>query len=260
MTDRAQIFLSRGHSGCALAVRQAAVAIVVDALRASATIAALLDHGVTRILVIAQVDDARALAEVIPGALLVGERGGERLPGFHLGNSPLEVMASPRMDGRTAIFTSSNGAQRLTACDGADCVLVGAVANATAIAEWARAYADRTGCSVVFVSAGKYPDEEYVSPEDEASCAYLASRMGLPIAEESRDFFAHWERELILHGLEDIFRRSRHAQRLMEIGYSEDVFFCARPDTVATLPVVTGPVMLHGRQIGVEVKQFCYDE
>lgn len=255
MVDGMQTFLTRGFAGCSLAVRHAGVAIVVDALRASTTIAVLLAHGVSRVLVVSRVEDALALAETMPDALLVGERGGERLPGFHLGNSPLEVLSSPRMDGRTAIFTSSNGAQRLVACGGAHRVLVGSVCNATAVASWARPHADAAGTPVVLIAAGKYPDEAFISPEDEATCAYLSMRIGLPIAEESREDFCRWEREVILHGLETIFRHSRHAQRLMEIGYSEDVLFCARPDTTGTLPVVTAPVLLGTQQIGVEVRE-----
>lgn len=253
MTATARIYLSRGSAGCALA-RHQGIAIVVDALRASTTMAALLAHGVARILVVARVEDALQVARDEPDALLVGERGGERLPGFDLGNSPMEVFASPRMDGRTVVFTSSNGAQRLTACNGAQAVLVGAVADATALAEYARRSAMHSGRAIVLVSAGKYPDEQFVSPEDEASCAYLAWRIGLPIAEESQALFARWEQTLILHGLEAIFRQSPHARRLMEIGYSEDVLYCARVDTLTTVPLVTGAVHLGDRQVGVEVR------
>lgn len=254
MPDVPVIYLSRGRNGCHLAVRHGALAIVVDALRASATITTLFERGVAEVLVVARVEDALALAPTIPDALLVGERGCERLPGFDLGNSPLEVLASPPMEGRTAVFTSSNGAQRLTACAGAACVMVGTLSNVTALAAWTRAYAERTGRSVVIIAAGKFPDETFISPEDEATCAYLATRIGLPIAEDSRETFATWERAMILEGLEAIFRGSRHAQRLMEIGYSEDVLFCARPDTTRAIPVVAGPVLLDGRQVGVRVR------
>jgi len=249
-----QIYLTRGRVGCALAGRVGAIAIMVDALRASTTLAALLDHGVERIQVIARVEDARRLAERTPDALLVGERRGERLPGFHLGNSPLEVLASPRLDGRTAIFTSSNGAQRLTACHDAERILVGTVANANAVAEWARRQADATGRPVDLIAAGKFPEEDFVSPEDEATCAYLAQRIGLPIHPDARESLTYWECELILRGLEEIFRSSRHARRLMEIGYGEDVVFCTRPDTLASLPVVSGPVLLDSHQVGAEVR------
>jgi 2-phosphosulfolactate phosphatase len=253
-------YLTRGHAGCALAGQVCAIAIVVDALRASTTLAALLDQGVESVQIIARVEDARRLAEQAPDALLVGERGGERLPGFHLGNSPLEVLASPRLDGRSAIFTSSNGAQRLTACHDADRILVGTVANANTVAEWARRQADATGRPVDLIAAGQFPDENFISPEDEATCAYLAGRIGLPLHPDAREAFHHWESELALCGLETIFRSSRHAQRLMEIGYGEDVLFCTRPDTLTSLPVVCGHVLLDGKPVGVEVRAMPADE
>jgi len=248
------IHLTRGRAGCELAVRLGAVAIVVDALRASTTLAALLDHGVARIQVVARVNHARALAAQSPEALLIGERGGQRIPGFHLGNSPLEVLASPRMEGLTAIFTSSNGAQRLTACHGAHHILVGTVSNAAVVCETARALAETARRPVVCIAAGKYPDESYIAPEDEITCTYLAARIGLPIAGESIADFSRWQRELILHGLEAIFRSSRHAQRLMEIGYGDDVLFCTRPDSLPLAPAVSGDVLLHDKRVGVEIR------
>ncbi len=254
MTDLPEIHLTRGSGGCALAERLDAIAIVVDALRASTTLAALLEHGVARALVVARVEDALALAATEPDALLIGERGGARLDGFQLGNSPREIFASPDFAARTAIFTSSNGAQRLAACLHAHRALVGTVSNAAGVVEWTRRAAEADRRPVVLISAGQYPDESFLSPEDEATCTYLAARLGLPIAADSQAAFAHWERELVLHGLEEIFRRSPHARRLMEIGYSEDVLFCARTDTLHALPVVTGPVCLEERFIGVEVR------
>jgi len=248
------IYLSRGRGGCARAGELAAIAVVIDALRASTTIAALFTQGIARVSVVAKVEDAFALGKTLPDAVLIGERGGERLPGFQFGNSPLEVLASPRLDGRTAIFTSSNGAQRLTACRHAAHTLVGSVANATQLAAWVRQTAEVEGRPVVLIAAGQYPDEAFISPEDEVTGAYLAARIGLPISAESHAAFRHWEHETILHGLTLVFRASRHAQRLMEIGYGNDVSFCARTDTCPALPMVTGPIQLHGRQIGVEVK------
>src|SRR5690242_5515107 len=112
MPTEPKIYLMRGSEGCLLAVRQHALAIVVDALRASTTLSVMLDQGAERILVVADVEDAFALAAQTPGALLAGERGGQPLPGFDFGNSPLEILSAPRLDGRTVVFTSSNGAQR----------------------------------------------------------------------------------------------------------------------------------------------------
>jgi len=250
-----QIYLSRGSEGCCLAVAQHGIAIVVDALRASVTIATLLARGVASIQVVAKVDDARALALLTPDALLVGERGGERIPGFDLGNSPLEVLAAPSLAGRIAIFTSSNGAQRLTACGSTPSILVGSMANATVITDWIRAHVALTGYSAVCISAGQYPDEAFISPEDEAVGAYLIQRTGLAVAESSHATYTQWQQALNGRSMEAIFLDSPHAKRLLSIGYAEDVRFCARPDTAPILPVVTGPVLLNGRHIGVEVSE-----
>lgn len=254
MTGGAEVHLARGAAGCALAARLGGVAVVVDALRASTTLAVLLDRGVSRILVTAAVADARSLAAEAPGAVLAGEREGERLPGFDLGNSPLEALSAGNLAGRTVAFTSSNGAQRLAACAAADRVLLGSLANASAVSAWAGEYARAARAPVILIAAGRYPDEAFISPEDEAACACLCGRTGLPVAAGSQARLAHWEGEIARRGLEAIFRTSPHALRLMAIGYEADVDFCARLDTCASLPGVVGPARLRGREVGVEVR------
>lgn len=248
------IHLTRGLDGCELAVRLGAIAIVVDALRASATIPALFERGAERVLVVAQVEDTHALADAIPGVLLVGERNEERLPGFDFGNSPLDVLEAPRMDGRTVIFTSSNGAQRLTASRGADRLYVGTTSNAAVLAALVRPYAEDAARDVVLISAGKYPDETFISDEDDATCAYLADRLGLPLAAGSQAEFARWVDAIRRQGLEAIFCAARHAHRLDALGRHADVLFCARPDTLPVLPGFVAPVLLEGREVGVDLR------
>ena len=255
MSEQPQIHLSRGTAGCSLSGRLEATAVMIDALRASTTLAALCVRGVGRIAVVADVEDARALAARTPGALLIGERGGERLPGFDFGNSPLEILAAPELAGRTAIFTSSNGAQRLAACLDAARAYVGSTANASLLAAQVRREAEDEGRAVVLIAAGMYPDEAFISPEDEATAAYLATRIGLPVAPDSAPAFAHWDAKIQRQGLPAIFHASRHAERLIGIGYADDVAFCAQIDTCPALPVVTGPALLDGRQVGVEVRK-----
>ena len=66
--------LIAGEDGCRFAVENQCVAIIVDALRASATAAYMLDAGATEILAVREVDEAYALKREYPDALLVGER------------------------------------------------------------------------------------------------------------------------------------------------------------------------------------------
>ena len=69
------IHIIEGAPGCAFARENGAVAVIVDALRASATAAALLEAGAREILAVREVEEAFAARADWPDALLYGERG-----------------------------------------------------------------------------------------------------------------------------------------------------------------------------------------
>src|SRR5690348_13081269 len=81
---------------------------VIDVIRATSTIVTALAQGTPGVVPVASVADAFALKERNPGALLAGERGGQALPGFDLGNSP-EDFTAERVEGRPIILTTTNG-------------------------------------------------------------------------------------------------------------------------------------------------------
>ncbi len=252
-------YITRGAEGCRLAVDLNAVTIVVDALRASATIAAIFSGGADSMLVVADENDAREAANYYHDALLIGERGGIKLPGFDLGNSPEEVTAYGDFTGKVVIFTSSNGAQRLTSCRGAGAIAIGSVANLCSISSWAKDESARLQKSVVLISAGKYPDESFISPEDDASCACIAEEISLPIHADTNDEYELICEDIKINGLDKIFCASKHALRLMEIGYGPDVLFCAQKDSYSSIPVVIGDAVINDRIIGVKLINYRGD-
>ena len=128
------IHLVEGEPGCILARECGAVAVIVDALRASATAAAILEAGATEVLAVREVEEAFAARADWPDALLYGERGGLPPAGFDYGNSPTEGVFAA---GRRVIFTTTTGAGRLVQAWGAGAVLMGAPTNATAAARTA---------------------------------------------------------------------------------------------------------------------------
>src|SRR3954468_20959838 len=91
----------------------APVAIVVDVLRATSTIAQALASGYRRVLCCAEVEEARELARTHAPAVLGGERGAVRIDGFDFGNSPQEYAAPPRAE--TVVLTTTNGTRLLLA-------------------------------------------------------------------------------------------------------------------------------------------------
>lgn len=104
--------------------------MVFDVLRATSSMITGLAHGVHEILPVRTIDEAKALRVNRPNALLGGERHGDRIDGFDLGNSPSEYIHRARS---TIITTTTNGTIALRACESAHLVLVGAILNLSAI-------------------------------------------------------------------------------------------------------------------------------
>jgi len=218
-----------GDAGCAFAVAHGAVAVVVDALRASATGAMLLDAGAEELLVVRTVEDAFAARARYPDALLYGERGGLPPDGFDYGNSPLEVSAAA---GRRVIFTTTTGAGRLVAAWGAAAVYLGTALNATAAAR----AAFRHGCDVVLIPAGLAGDPDFDAQEDRAAAVAIALAAGVEIA-EGRAVYDVWRPRIESEGLPAIFARAPHAAKLRQVGREADIAYCAQVDITGVTPM-----------------------
>ncbi len=110
--------------------------VVIDVLRASTTIVHALDAGAAQVIPCLEIDDARRIAAELdePDVILGGERKGIPIDGFDLGNSPTEYTAE-RVEGKTIVFTTTNGTRAMSRCSEANRVLVGAFVNAKAIFE-----------------------------------------------------------------------------------------------------------------------------
>ena len=129
-----------------------ATALVIDVLRASTTIITALANGGAAVVPVAEPETALRRAAGHPGpgpALTAGERRGEPIPGFDLGNSPLEFSPA-RVRGATLFLTTSNGTRALLAARPARAVAVAGLVNVGAAAAWA---AGQSG-DVVLVCAG----------------------------------------------------------------------------------------------------------
>ena len=126
----------------------APVAVVVDVLRATSTMAQALAAGYRRILCCADIEEARVLKAEVPDALVGGERKAVRIEGFDVGASPREFL-EPRAE--TLILTTTNGTRTiLVAAEACEEVLLGSLLNLDAVV---RAVRER-GRDAVVVCAG----------------------------------------------------------------------------------------------------------
>ncbi|MBI4637350.1 MAG: 2-phosphosulfolactate phosphatase [Candidatus Rokubacteria bacterium] len=212
----------------------ASTVLVVDVLRASTTIVAALANGCAAVIPVADAEAARARrAGAGDGALLAGERGGERIPGFDLGNSPLEFVAA-RVSGRTVILTTTNGTRALLAAAPAAAVGIAAFVNLTAAARWAAA----RGTDITVLCAGQ---EGRHSLEDHVCAGLLVDRLlvglsGATLTGRAEEALHDGRR----YGT-DVARLaddSPWARRLAAAGYRADVAACLALDTTALVPTL----------------------
>ncbi len=108
--------------------------VIVDLLRASTTICQALASGAECVVPCVEVDETWAKSRPHERSRIVlgGERGGKRIAGFDLGNSPTDY-SPDQVFGRTVFFTTTNGTRALAHAHLARRVLIGAAVNRRAL-------------------------------------------------------------------------------------------------------------------------------
>jgi 2-phosphosulfolactate phosphatase len=209
-----------------------ATVLVIDVLRASTTIVTALSNGCLAIVPLDDPDEARRRAAATPGSLIAGERRGEPLEGFDLGNSPLEFTRE-QVAGRTLFLTTSNGTKALLAARPAPAIGVAGFVNLSAAAGWALGH----GRDVVLLCSGERGDR---SLEDEICAGLLVERIqaASPDAEPGREAVEVARRARpYAKDLARLAQDSRWARHLASRGRAGDVAACLTMDAYALVPV-----------------------
>ncbi len=211
------------------------VAAVIDVIRATTTIVTAFRQGARSVCPVASVDEAHRAREAVPHALLAGERGGRRLPGFDLGNSPREFTPEA-VRGRDVVLTTSNGTKTLRAAQEGRSVAIGALLNRAAVGRWLLGRGEDA-----FIVCSGY--EGIFSLED-AVCAggvvdiVAAEGPGVALGDGARASQALWSR--YAPDLPGLLRATGWGRHIVEIGLGADLDVCAQLDVTDVVPVMTG--------------------
>ncbi len=132
------------------AIRGKAVA-VIDVLRASSTMITALNNGAKAVIPVADMDMAGKISQGMdsPQYLLCGEKDGEKIEGYHLGNSPLEYTRETVRD-KTIIINTTNGTKAVKKATPAEQVVIGCFLNLERTVH----FLEKTPYPVVLVCAG----------------------------------------------------------------------------------------------------------
>ncbi len=219
--------------------------IVIDLLRASTTVAAALAAGAREVQPFTEVAFALAAADGQNRAeiLLGGERGGEVIDGFDLGNSPSEYTASV-VFGRRVLFTTTNGTWALEHARLAKSTIVGCLWNLSAVSD---AVSNATDLHILCAGTGGK-----VSREDLLAAGAYVDRLTSDeqpwqLSEPAEAVCREWE-ELVTTAAalgrstsEQVaieLRETLGGKNLIAIGHDDDLDTCAAIDRVDVVPIM----------------------
>jgi 2-phosphosulfolactate phosphatase len=206
-------------------------AVVIDILRATSSIVTALGNGASRVLPRTDVEDAFATRERLERGgdepVLGGERGGFKVSGFDVGNSPLEYGAD-RVTGKPVVICTSNGTAALERCRDASRLFAASFLNAGATVE----AVSRAPESVLLCCSGK---EGAASLED-IGCAGLLAKTLLSIYDYETDdattlALMLWDR--YDSDPAKLLEECKHGRYLASLGFESDLEYCSRLDAFA---------------------------
>lgn len=161
-----------------------------------------------------------------------GERGGVLIPGFDLDNSPLSYTRD-RVEGKTIIFTTSNGTAALLHAKNAAEILVGSFANVTAICK----HVANDPRPVHILCAGT---RDEISLDDILPAGAMVEQLqsaGRKLISDDSGRLAHAAYQHAKStGLREAMRATRGGRPLVTMGLGTDVDFCSTPDTLPIVP------------------------
>lgn len=209
-----------------------AVVVVIDVFRATSTIAAALYNGAAKVIPVATVPEAIALAQQVDG-IAAGERDGKIADGMQYGNSPL-AYSREFIAGKNLVLTTTNGTRLLHMAleRGAGAIVTGSFPNLSAVCRYLRQLKQ----NVVLCCAGW---KDRYNLEDTLFA-------GAVVAAVEDQFIIHCDSSTTARLLYDQQKERlqefapsiTHYHRLVDrFGYIEDIRFCLTHDVADVLPI-----------------------
>ena len=213
------------------------VVVVLDILFATTTMTAALAHGATQVVPVADESAARVAAETFPAdtRVLAGELYAETLPGF-AHPAPLALLRHG-VQGKTVVYSTTNGTVAMTQAAGAARVYCGSVLNAGALA--AHIVARHPRDTVLLVCSGSGNNFNF---EDFWGAGCLVERFASLLG-ASADFSdaARAARALFHHARAPAALLDCRVGRMMAArGLRHEVEFACREDALPVVPALDG--------------------
>ena len=221
-------------------------AIAVDVLRATTTMATVLAHGGEAVEFFSDLDKLVEVSEKfsVEKRLRAGERGGAKVPGFDLGNSPLDCKKEV-VEGKRLFISTTNGTRALQRIQSAQTVITGAFVNLTSVVDY---LAKNKPENVWIVGSGWQGSYSLEDTACAGAIAYhLLENTKLSIDDVAGNdevvaaiaLYSQWKDDLL-----QMFKHASHGKRLIGLDCNDDLKYCSQIDTLDVLPMQQEPGVL----------------
>lgn len=213
-------------------------AVVIDVLRAAASITMALNNGAQDVIPAESITKAIDMSIDLnrEDILLCGEREGKLIEGFNIGNSPSDY-SRERVRGRTLIFGSTNGSPAIVRASVAKSLYLCGFINLNSIIDVLTNMQDLFPLAVV--CAGK---EDQFALEDAVCGGLLIQRLKERLTVKPVLNDAAHAAELLYHefgdDMQDLVRKCDHGQYLIDIGMESDLKICASDSIIPVVPTM----------------------
>lgn len=226
-----------------------ACAIAVDVLRATTTMATALAAGAEAVQIFSNMDDLMQTSEqwAPEKRLRAGERGGAKVPGCDLGNSPLDCTPDV-VEGRRLFISTTNGTRCLSRIQVAETVLTAALINRAAVVDYLLQHRPETVWIVGSGWEGAFSLEDTVcagaivhqlGSQLEANGHPLEALAGNDEVYSAVALYRQWQNNLL-----GLLHHASHGQRLLRLDCHDDLKYCAQLDILDVLPMQVEPGVL----------------
>ncbi len=217
-------------------------AVVIDVLRATSTIATALNVGAEAVQTFSSLDELMQVSQqwLSEKRLLAGERGGAKVEGCDLGNSPLDC--NPElMAGKRLFLTTTNGTRALQRVALANSVITAAMINRQSAVNYLLEKQPKTVWLLGSGWEGGYSLEDTVCAGAIADLLIQTQKVTVGNDEviAAIALYRQWQDNLL-----ELFQKASHGQRLLRLNCDDDLKYCATLDLLDVLPIQKEPSVL----------------
>ena len=205
------------------------IVVVVDILRATTIITTMFHNGLAKLIPVKTLEEAKELKQ--KGFLVAAERNGKKVDFADFDNSPY-TFASEEIEGKTIVYSTTNGTNTINLTKGADQVIIASFLNLTAITK----YLILQKKDVLILCSGWYGD---YCTEDALFAGALAEKILEANIKSNFDSVNScielWNNAK--YNLSNYIKNIYQYQRLVSLGLENVIDFCFKQDISDVIPI-----------------------